>query len=335
VVKRQLRNLEKYGLRDLITGETYCRGAFDVYNALAKNSETWRAKIGSKVMIDAFFYQYIPGRGEDTSGATQPQQVLTPISRPKTNPRVDPVPQIRSHFCFDFIADGASGRSVDKVRYRPLSCHCDSCIAREWNKCVHKTQNGWKVASMTSEAASATKKGLKSRKSRLSDLRRLAARATAVGEIVALEAPANNEGFSFWLARVEARAAADHYGRAQKVRGVNLVQGHWYISVKVIDRFPADSPSQFRLKPDEETWKINAEAVVLRNVQLGQVEGVAKKVTRSILKKRAQHVRQFELQEAELLRCTEAAEEKLDANGKQEHFAAAQSEPVIARNRIG
>ena len=152
---------------------------------------------------------------------------------------------------------------------------------------------------------------------------------------MALEAPANNEGFSFWLARVEARAAADHYGKTKKVRGVNLVEGHWYISVKVIDRFPADSPSQFRLKPDEETWKINAEAVVLRTVQLEQVEGVAKKVTRSHLKKRAQHVRQFELPETELLRCTEAAEEKLDANGKQEHLATRRREPVLARNRIG
>jgi hypothetical protein len=36
-----------------------------------------------------------------------------------------------------------------------------------------------------------------------------------------------------------------------------------------------------------------------------------------------------------ILRCTEAAEEKLDANGNQEHFAAARSEPVLTRNRIG
>jgi hypothetical protein len=339
VVKRLLRNLEKHGLHDPITGKfqhtVYCKGAFDVYNTLARHSEMWRAKIGSKVMINEFVYHYIPGKGEDVSGAVLPEQVLQPISRPKNKPLTDPVPEIRSHFCFDFIADGLlSGKEINKVRYRRLSCHCEFCIGREWSNCANKTTK-WKSIGMKSEATSSKRKDLKSRKVRLSDLRRAAARVTTVGEIVALES--KNDEFSFWLARVvEPAKPAQLFGSPSYTeKGVKIVQGNYYIKVKIIDRFPADSSSQFRLPPDQETWNINAEGVVLRNVELARVVGVQQRVRTRSHKKLAQHEVHFELPAEELRRCTDAAEEKLDADGAAKHFDRPGREPNLARNRIG
>lgn len=334
VVKRLLRDLERTGAVDPATNDVppvYCKGAFDVYNTLAKHSETWAKKVGSRVMLDAFFFHYVPVKKENVKDAVLPENVLAPISRAKLKPLVTALSGIRSLFCFDF-GDG------NKVRSRSLSCHCDDCLARDFGKCdAHKNMGKWSATSMVFEQPSNAKKNLRGLKDRLSNLRRQSAKETTVGEIVALETPEadDKEGFGFWLARVVEPAKFNYDKKTVKLDNVTLKPGGFYTKVKIIERFPVDSPTTYRLLADERVWRIDAEAVILRNVQLGEVLGVAQRRTRSGLQVQSQFTRSFELSEQELQRCTDAAEEKLDANGTNKHEAQARVESSLARNRIG
>ena len=184
---------------------------------------------------------------------------------------------------------------------------------------------GWAATTISFERAGeqASKSSMRSRKSKLSDMRRLAARNSTSGEVVALESKDDNEGFGFWLAEVVTPASYE-YGnaRGKKTRvvdGVSLVQGNWYIEVKIIDRYPATSSTVFKLEPSQKVWKVNAEGVMLRNVRLEELVSVNRRKTRSAAQPKSKHVRTFELSEEELQRCTEAADEKLDPAGSQGH----------------
>jgi len=307
VVKRLLRAME-------IKDKVYVRGALDIYNTLARHAESWHKKIGTKVMLDKFTFHYVPGKGEDTTGAALPEHVLTPISRPKHKPIVTAVPDIRSRFCFEF-------REGNKIATRALSCHCEDCLQRKYGECdAHKAMGKWKVTTIDFEQAGeiASKSSMRSHKARLSDLRRSAARCTKKGEVVALESKDDNEGFGFWLAEV-VEPAVPHSYRNETVNGVRLVKGCYYATVKIIDRYPATSSTAFRLAPSQEPWKVNAEGVVLRNVQLQEVASAGVRKTRSAEGPKSHRARLFELSEDELQRCTEAAEEKLDPRGGDGH----------------
>ena len=229
VVKRLLRALE-------IKDKVYVRGALDIYNTLANHADSWHKKIGSKVMLDKFTFHYVPGKGEDLTGAALPENVLKPITRPKNKPSVTAVPDIRSRFCFEF-------RDNDKVATRALSCHCDKCLSRKYRSCdAHKAMGGWKATKIYYERAGgqASKSAMRSRKEKLSDMRRLAARNAKPGAVVALESKDDNEGFGFWLAE-GVQPAKFHYGESKKVDGVLLEKRNFYITVKIIDRYPTTS----------------------------------------------------------------------------------------------
>lgn len=132
------------------------------------------------------------------------------------------------------------------------------------------------------------------------------------------------------------RMAYNYSKTAVKKDGVTIKPKGYYINVKIIDRFPVDSPTTYRLLPREPVWTIDAEAVILRNVEVAEVVGVAQRRTRSSLQKsKAEYTRTFNLSEQELGRCTEAAEETLDANGGHKHQDKAPAEQLLARNRNG
>lgn len=286
-------------------------------------------QIGSKVMIDKFHFHYVPVAGEMVTDTAQPENVLAPIKRPLLPPSVTAVPDIRSRFSFDFADD-------DKIRTRPLSCHCDACIRWEFANC-EGGKFKWVATTMYKESASKNGKAMRSRKDKLSRLRRLAARGTTPGEIVALESRNDSEGFGFWLAEVVESAAYCMNPKTQWKgldHAVQLVKGHYYIKVKMLARFPVDSPGEFRLLSDEEDWIVPAEGVMLRNVVLEEQTGVRARRKKSNKKasKRQVGPRMFELSPEQLQRCTEAAEEKLDAEGTSKHKEPDQVEPMPQRH---
>jgi hypothetical protein len=319
VVKRMLRGLE-------IKDKVYNRGAFDCYNVLAASADTWTAKIGSKVMLDKFVYHYVPVAGESVEGAVLPANVLEPIKRPKQKPIVTYIKGTRSNFCFDFKGD-------NKVRLRPLSCHCAECLERKWTECATAKTNPWTTVSVFSEQPSAGATSLKSVKAKLSDQRRSAARSTQPGEIVALESANDAEGFGFWLAEVVEAATYNHATKTSVDKGVKIVKGNYYMLVKIMNRVAVDSASTFILEATEETRRINAEGLILRNVKAIPVVNQSRPRTRS--GKELAEDRGFELGEDELGRCTDAAEERLDAEGGSKHFEVDKAEPMLARNRPG
>jgi hypothetical protein len=84
----------------------------------------------------------------------------------------------------------------------------------------------------------------------------------------------------------------------------------------------------------EETRRINAEGLILRNVKAVPVVSQSRPRTRS--GKELVEDRGFELGAAdELERCTDAAEERLDAEGGAKHFEVDKAEPMMVRNRPG
>jgi hypothetical protein len=178
----------------------------------------------------------------------------------------------------------------------------------------------WKTTRIYYERAGvqASKSAMRSRKVKLSRMRRAAARATEPGEVVALESKHDKEGFGFWLAEVVKKADV-HYGTDRQEDGVQLQKGNWYIVVKIIDRYPATCSTAFKQEPSVKAWKVNAEGVMLRNVRLEEVTSVNGRITRSSAQPNSNCVRTFELSEEELQRCTEAADEKLDPAGKEGH----------------
>ena len=280
-------------------------------------------------MSNRFVYHYVPGTGKDIDDAVNIENVLAPIKRQKVKPVVTAVPNIRSRFCFDFSDD-------NKVRTRELSCHCDQCLHRKFRKCA--SHKGWKTTSMTYESGStlASTSNTKSVEEKLSRLRRAEARQVNAGEIVALQSEDDSEGISFWFA--EAVTVVPHekpcfcyQGNPKKIDGVEeFKRGNYYITLQSIDRFPADSETMFRQNTRDTPWTVHAEGVALRNVGLDSVVGRTRARTRSGKQPVPQYA-MFELPAAELERCTEAGEERIDASGKQKHLEPDQPERLLRR----
>ena len=154
-----------------------------------------------------------------------------------------------------------------------------------------------------------------------------------------MESRDDPERFGFWLAEVVERAlynyCRQYAPKKYKKDRVDIIPGEWYMKVKIIDRFPVDSPTMFRLKAAEPEWMINAEALLLRNVKVTEValRSTPRRLTRGEGLGAPARTHLFELNEAELERCTDAAEEKLDAEGGHKHDNLPQPEPLLARNR--
>ena len=72
---------------------------------------------------------------------------------------------------------------------------------------------------------------------------------------------------------------------------------------------------------------------MLSQVRLEEVVSVNRRKTRSATQSNSNHVRTFELSEEELQRCTEAAAEKLDPAGKEDHCVPDAPDPM--RRPIG
>ena len=49
---------------------------------------------------------------------------------------------------------------------------------------------------------------------------------------------------------------------------MRFIPGNGYITVKLLERFPPDSSTCFKLDGEESEWKIDAEAVIARNVRV-------------------------------------------------------------------
>ena len=117
--------------------KVYAKGARAVYDALVAHYEEWAPQIRGRLKLGAFFFYYLPSYGEEKQpGWVSGPDVLTSISRPNSKPQVTKIPQIRAHFCFDFVANNI-------LRMRRLSCHCDSCLKRDWTACSERQKNPW------------------------------------------------------------------------------------------------------------------------------------------------------------------------------------------------
>jgi hypothetical protein len=249
VIKRLLRTLEK-------NKETYNQGAVDVFKTLVNNLSTWLKEVGGA--LDRMIVHYIPTCAEEfdeVKGISD--NVLGPIKRPKNKPVVTAVPT-RNNFCFDFVDGGI-------IRYRRLSCHCGPCWNRNWADCTNKKLK-WTAIKMQkiSVGPLAAATSLSSNRTSISKARQQLARACKCGEVIALEAQDDAQGFSFWLAKVVCVA----YNTDTPIRIEGLAKKGWFIDVKYIDRFPLDSPTTFHLERNGETVVVNAEGVCARNVQL-------------------------------------------------------------------
>jgi hypothetical protein len=161
---------------------------------------------------------------------------------------------------------------VTKIYARSLSCHCDHCLRREFKKlkCEELEQCGSmfdNIVHMTQTAGARVTTKLRGRKGKVSDSRRLAARNTCFGEVVALDS-ANDSEHTFWLARVV--EPATKYAGLTKPRHdppLHNLKNNYYLKVCMFDRFPIDSSTIFKL--GKEVRIINAEAVILRHVCAG------------------------------------------------------------------
>jgi hypothetical protein len=298
-----------------------------VFNEAVRHNTDWSRRIGSKVMVDKFVYHYVPSQGEDVSSACpeDKQNVTTFIKRERNKPIVTAVPNIRSRFCFDF-----TGKNL--MRTRELSCHCDNCLARDWDKCEYKRVTGeWVKTRLEYETGGGTlsaAKNLRSRKAKLSFARTAAATHTKRGEVIALES-ANDPDFGFWLAEV-INPATMHYGKAEIVTHRDHGDVHKkylgnYIKVRIIERCPPDSKTLFTAFAKEIPWEVDAEGVIARNVKLRTLKDNQERPrTRSTTSNSSQQGVAggkdcaFKLPDEELKRCTACAEEKMDPNGGEQ-----------------
>ena len=115
---------------------------------------------------------------------------------------------------------------------------------------------------MTSAAGSQVAK-TRSQRFAISAARVKLAKKAQVGEVLALESADDDEGFSFWLVRVE-EVAFVYSGQKRTEDGVVFVSGGYYIKVRYYERFPPSSPSTFKLSASVITE--NAEGVIARQV---------------------------------------------------------------------
>ena len=126
VIKRFLRRLEK-------DSKLYANGARDVFCALLDHFS--QAKVGSRVIIDAFVFHYILSSGEHPIPGRD--NVWSAASRPSVRPTVTSIPGIRSSFCFR-----VAGENV--LAYRELSCRCACCLQHNWSECKSVDAGPWK-----------------------------------------------------------------------------------------------------------------------------------------------------------------------------------------------
>ena len=185
--------------------------------------------------------------------ALERENVWPPISRPPARPIVTSISGIRSSFCFRVVG-------TDVMAVRELSCRCAHCLGHRWTSCTSTDAGKWKLITMKLTAPSA---GIKTRGQRalVSAQRCALAQECDVGEIMAMESADDQEGFSFWLARVE-KKAYKHQGPKTVQDGRTLIPNTWYIGLRYYDRFPTTSSSTFKL--GQETHDENAEGVIAR-----------------------------------------------------------------------
>ena len=138
-------------------------------------------------------------------------------------------------------------------------------MSGDWDKCKTKTAGKWKALQMTSRAGITLSSSQKRRSSRatISITRQNLAREAKAGHFVALESKDDEDGFSFWLTRVNC-IAFQHAGANKTVEGVKLKKDRWYITVTVYDRFPPSCPTTFKRAGDP--WTIDVEGVVANKV---------------------------------------------------------------------
>ena len=219
--------------------------------------------------ISNFKFLYIPGPGEECPVAASPPQVPTeitvhgPVVRPITQPMISAVTGIRSNFCFRVLAG-------ERLAFRRFSCHCDSCLNSQWDECKCEGVGVWTVLQMTKIAGNSPQR-LRSERDRVSTIRRELAQLCKAGEFVAMESKDDEDGFSFWLARVKG-PAFQHSGRQEYKDGVQLKKNGWYVTITIFDRFPASSSSTFQSCQAE--WTVDAEGLVVREVCVQQTENM-------------------------------------------------------------
>ena len=246
VIKRLIRKLELHQ-------KVYAQGARDVFMALLQHGT--KARVGSRVSIADFVYHYILLPGEPPLNGHA--NVWPCIVRPSVNPTTTRIPGIRDSFCLR-AAEGTV------LAIRELSCRCSCCLEHRWNDCKNADAGQWRYVTMSSTAASA---GVSTRGQRaeISQQRRALAQRAEPGEVISLESADDPEEFTFWLARAEGPAEKYH-GPQKFENGRKYVPNAWYISVRYYERFPATSPTTFKLS--NEVYMENAEGVTARKVKV-------------------------------------------------------------------
>jgi hypothetical protein len=173
-------------------------------------------------------------------------------------------------------------------------------------------------------------------KDRLSTLRRQAAKETKIGEIVALEAADDAEGFGFWLARVVVPAWYNYSKTAVKKDGVTIKPKGYYINVKIIDRFPVDSPTTYRLLPIKGTRlddRRRSGDLAQRRGRGGHGCGATPYALEPAEEQGRVHTNLQPLRAR--TRAVHRGCRTLDANGGHKHQDKAPAEQLLARNRNG
>ena len=185
------------------------------------------------------------------------------IYRPKTDPDVPTVTGSRSHHSYRVIGENT-------LAYRPLSCFCRCCQEGKWAACKNKDTG--KVQTIVRAASKRKKRG---QRSTISVQRQNLAKSARAGSFVALQAADDEDGFTFWIAKVVTPGFVQpgHPSTETEKDGVMLRGGGMYISVNIYDRYPSTAKNTFRegLDPPR-PWTIDAEGVIRTNIRYKHVE---------------------------------------------------------------
>jgi hypothetical protein len=250
IIKTMLRRLEKHGAE-------YMRVAADVFHVLFDHYAGWAkdAAAGTSA-IDAFRSWYIAGPNDESvpPGA----YVLPSITRPAAASRdgVTDITGIRSrYFCF------RSGSTLCLLWCRAFSCHCDECLAEEWDKCKNDDAGKWIPLTMKiTKAAVGLGGSSRTSKNSICDTRRSAARKALVGQFVALQS-ADDPDNSWWLACVTKKAFRST--RTENKGGFQLVKNSFYLKVQHYDNDPGGDEDG----DEDMSWKKSREPPTLINAE--------------------------------------------------------------------
>lgn len=257
VIKRLLRRLE-------LQGKISALCARHVFDALMQHESQWKKDISSRYKLAGLFFHYISVYGEESTDEEKgADRVWGPITRPRNPPKITAVDGCRSHFCFR-----VAGENV--LAMRELSCRCAPCLANQWADCEHADSVGkWskiQMESVSSGGVHGTRAHAKSQRRLISEKRQKLAKQCQPSEYVALESANDQQGFSFWLAKVT-KKAWQHVGATRATEhGVKLKNGGWFIEVQYLERFPATSETVFQEWSHNGPLVIDAEAIVAREV---------------------------------------------------------------------